>query len=72
MLVLSRNKDEQIRIGPDIVITIVEGSGRIRVGIDAPKSIAIERAELTNSQPKEGPEEPKSEAVLEPVLPPRF
>ncbi|MFN9582041.1 MAG: carbon storage regulator, partial [Bacteroidota bacterium] len=38
MLVLSRKKDESIRIGSDIVITIIEIRGdKVRLGFAAPK-----------------------------------
>lgn len=47
MLVLSRRVGEEIRIGDDIVvkITAIKG-GRVRVGIDAPRSKSIVRAEV--------------------------
>lgn len=49
MLVLSRKKNEQIIIGKNIVVTIVEiQNGRVRVGIEAPKDIPIVRNELLN------------------------
>ena len=44
MLVLSRQLGEQIRIGDDIVITVVRlGNGAVRLGIDAPKHVKILR-----------------------------
>lgn len=47
MLVISRCPGETIRIGDDIVITLVKGSNsRCRIGIDAPKRIKILRGEL--------------------------
>lgn len=47
MLVLSRRRDESIVIDKDIVITIVEVRGdKVRLGIDAPKDIAIHRREV--------------------------
>lgn len=47
MLVLSRFIDEQILIGNDVVITIVEVRGnKVRVGIDAPQNIKILRKEV--------------------------
>lgn len=47
MLVLTREIDQSIVIGKDIVITVLEcGGGQVRIGIDAPKSINIVRSEL--------------------------
>ena len=47
MLVLSRKKGEQIRIGNDIVITIHRLSGnRVSLGIEAPAHCRITRGEL--------------------------
>ena len=47
MLVLDRGKDESVRIGKDVVITIVGcRPGRCKIGIDAPKYIKIVRTEL--------------------------
>ena len=47
MLVLSRRVGESVVIGDDITVTILEiRSDGIRVGIDAPRSVAVHRAEL--------------------------
>lgn len=47
MLVLSRKVGESVVIGDDVTITILEVRGDIvRVGIDAPRSVAVHRAEL--------------------------
>lgn len=47
MLVLSRQRDETIMIGDDIEITIVDIRGdKVRVGINAPKHIAVHRKEV--------------------------
>ena len=47
MLVLSRKLNEQIRIGDDIVVTVVEIRGdKVRLGIDAPAEIPIHRREV--------------------------
>lgn len=46
MLVLSRKQGQQIRIGDDIVITIVQSGKNVRVGVDAPKEIQVIRREL--------------------------
>ncbi len=47
MLVLSRTKDESIIIGDDIEITIVDVRGdKVRLGINAPRSISVHRKEI--------------------------
>ncbi len=47
MLVLSRKKNEQIVLGEDIVITVVEIRGdKVRLGITAPKSVSAHRREV--------------------------
>ena len=47
MLVLSRRVGESIVIGGDVTVTILEvRSDVIRVGIDAPRSVPVHRAEL--------------------------
>lgn len=47
MLVLSRRAGQRIRVGEDIVITVLEvEGGRVRVGIDAPRSVVVHREEI--------------------------
>ena len=47
MLVLSRQRDESIMIGDDVVITIVDIRGdKVRIGIDAPTRIPVHRQEV--------------------------
>lgn len=47
MLVLSRKPGERIRIGDDVILTIVRiGPNSVRLGIDAPRSMSIVREEL--------------------------
>ena len=47
MLVLSRKKMESVRIGSDIVITIIEIRGdKVRLGFNAPKDVSIHRQEV--------------------------
>jgi carbon storage regulator len=47
MLVLTRRTGEAIRVGHDIVATIMGLKGnQVRLGIDAPKEVAVHRAEI--------------------------
>jgi carbon storage regulator len=47
MLVLTRKRTQQIKINDDITITIVDVIGdKVRVGIDAPKEVAVHRIEV--------------------------
>ncbi len=47
MLVLSRQRDQSIMIGDDVEITIVDVRGdKVRIGINAPKEVAVHRKEV--------------------------
>lgn len=47
MLVLSRQRDESIMIGDNVVVTIVDVRGdRVRLGIEAPREISVHRREV--------------------------
>jgi carbon storage regulator len=47
MLILTRKKNETLRIGDDILITIVDVQGdQVRLGITAPRDVSILRQEL--------------------------
>lgn len=47
MLVLSRKESQRIRLGEDIVITVVRLAGdKVRLGIDAPRDMLVLRDEL--------------------------
>ena len=47
MLVLSRQRDQTIVIGDSIRITIVDVRGdKVRIGIDAPRDVAVHREEV--------------------------
>lgn len=54
MLVLSRMKDESIIIGDDIEITIVDVRGdKVRLGINAPRTISVHRKEVYDAIQRE-------------------
>ena len=47
MLVLTRKLMEKLFIGDDICVTVVRlEAGQVRLGIDAPREVAVVRAEL--------------------------
>lgn len=54
MLILSRHKDESIVIGDDIEITVVEiRDGKVRLGIEAPRHVPVDRKEIRVSKDRE-------------------
>lgn len=51
MLVLARKLQQQIKIGDNIVITVVQmGKSVVRIGIDAPPDTKIIRKELLDGE----------------------
>jgi carbon storage regulator len=54
MLILARRTDEKIRIGEDIVITIIEIHGdQVKIGVKAPKTVKVFRQEVFEEIQKE-------------------
>lgn len=50
MLVLTRKRGQQIVIGGDITVTVLQSTnGRVRLGISAPPEVSILREELLPS-----------------------
>ena len=47
MLVLSRQRDESLIIGDNVVVTVVDVRGdKVRLGIEAPREIPVHRREV--------------------------
>ncbi len=69
MLVLSRQRDESIVIGDNIVITIVDIRGdKVRLGIQAPVEIPVHRQEVYDAIQRENRQAAQSgDAKSEPV-----
>lgn len=66
MLVLSRRTGESVVVGDEITVTILEVRGDVvRVGIDAPRSVSVHRAELLAelASSNQGAASPPQEAV---------
>ncbi|MEM9040084.1 MAG: carbon storage regulator CsrA [Actinomycetota bacterium] len=54
MLILTRKKGQSIVIADDIVVTVIEASGdQVRIGVDAPRHIAVHREEVYSQISKE-------------------
>ena len=54
MLVLTRKREQKIRIGDNVVITVLKVQGdQVSIGIEAPKSLPIVREELLQKNPEE-------------------
>lgn len=62
MLILTRRVGEALVVGDDIAISIlgVKGS-QVRIGVNAPKNVAVHREEIFNKIQKERPEEDSEE-----------
>lgn len=64
MLVLSRQRDESIIIGDNIVITIVDIRGdKVRLGIQAPKEITVHRQEVYDAIQRENAQTKEPDSV---------
>jgi carbon storage regulator CsrA len=63
MLVLTRKAQQQIKVGDDIVITILRVRGKqVQVGIDAPRNVRVLRGEVPANEP------PREAVVERPLL----
>lgn len=59
MLILTRKPVETIMIGNDVTVTIFEVRGnQVRIGIEAPKNIAVHRKEVYERIQREQAEAP--------------
>lgn len=57
MLVLTRKRNEMIKIGSNIVIKIIKtGNGSVKIGVDAPSSVRVTRGEIATPESFESAE----------------
>jgi carbon storage regulator len=68
VLVLTRKTQQQIRIGDQITITILQVKGQaVRVGIEAPKDVRVLRSELEVEAPQPASDEPQASPAAAPT-----
>ena len=66
MLILSRKTDQQIKIGDDITLTIIEIRGdQVKIGVEAPKNVKVFRQEVFDAIQTENREAAASSAAME-------
>lgn len=69
MLILTRRPDESLLIGGDVRLTVlgIKG-GQVRLGIEAPREIAVHREEiLKNDATEEAPQHGEQQVVELPL-----
>ena len=54
MLILTRRIGESLRIGDNITVTVLSVSGmQVKIGIEAPKDVTVDRQEIYEKRIKE-------------------
>jgi carbon storage regulator len=64
MLVLSRHRNQQIVIGENIIVTVIEIRGdKVRLGIEAPPHVPVHRQEVWEALRRQAESPPASETA---------
>jgi carbon storage regulator CsrA len=62
VLILTRRIGETVMIGDDITVTVLRVKGnQVRLGVNAPKSVSVQREEIFHRIKHEGVEAPQAE-----------
>ena len=57
MLILTRRVGETVMIGDEVTVTVLRVKGnQVRLGVNAPKTISVQREEIFNRIKQEGAE----------------
>jgi len=63
MLILSRRVLETIRIDDEITVTVLSiRAGQIKLGIEAPRNVTVDREEIAERKRRESPRKPAPDA----------
>lgn len=66
MLILTRRVGETVMIGDDVAVTVLGVKGnQVRIGVNAPKDVAVHREEIYERIKKEGETESNAKAADE-------
>lgn len=69
MLILTRRVGETLKIGDDVDVTVLGVKGnQIRLGIKAPKNVAVHREEIFERIQRENADAKSSEVAAGPVV----
>ncbi|MCO2386847.1 carbon storage regulator CsrA [Pseudomonas aeruginosa] len=59
MLILTRRVGETLMVGDDVTVTVLRVKGnQVRIGVNAPKEVAVHREEIYQRIQKEKDQEP--------------
>ncbi|MCO2331396.1 carbon storage regulator CsrA [Pseudomonas aeruginosa] len=59
MLILTRRVGETLMVGDDVTVTVLGVKGnQVRIGVNAPKEVAVHREEIYQRTQKEKDQEP--------------
>jgi carbon storage regulator len=64
MLVLTRREGEAIRVGNLTIVVVSTANGKVKLGIEAPRSIPVLRTEIVDRQVAKETRKPVKETVL--------